>query len=161
MINRYTQQLKRCTGSGGATATRPSWHRSADAGTYTHTHKDKHTCTFIPCKLWSSSPHVIIPYTHKHPLHMPLPQENPTPPPQLSISAAGLLNWLWSAAFGGALLCALPNWSQWRFSRRTLAPVALCSRARHSVILRGSFTPLPLCVPAVAACVWACVSLLC
>ncbi|KAI9533456.1 hypothetical protein NQZ68_024510 [Dissostichus eleginoides] len=47
------------------------------------------------------------------------------PPPQLSVSAAGLLNWLCSAAS----LCSMPNWSQWRLSRGTVAPVALQSSA--------------------------------
>lgn len=95
----------------------------------------------IPCMLWSSSPHVIIPYAHKHPLHMLPSSGKPTPPLQLSVPAAGLLNWMWSLAFGCALLCALPNWSQWRFSRRTLSPVVLRSRAQRSIIFSGGFTP--------------------
>ena len=106
-----------------------------------HTHKQTHAPS-SPAYC-DRPPHVIIPYTHKPPpLHAPS-SEKTTPPPQLSVSAAGLLNWLWSAAFGGALLCALPNWSQWRLSRRTLAPVVLCSRAQRSIILySGAVSPL-------------------
>lgn len=108
-------------------------------------------------------PRIIIPYeyTHKHSLHMPLPlKKKPSPPPQLSVSAAGLLNWLWSVAFGCALLRALPNWSQWRFSRRTLSPVVLCSRAQRAVLYSGgSVAPPPLRASAAArsSCVGMCV----
>lgn len=113
----------------------------------------------IPCTLWSSSPHVIIPYAQT-PLHMLPSSGKPTPPLQLSVPAAGLLNWMWSLALGCALLCAPPNWSQWRFSRRTLSPVVLRSRAQRSIIFSGGFTPPRLCASAGDRCAWVCVFLL-
>lgn len=73
----HAAAVKACARSGGVASDQhnPGWSRCP----HMHTH------TFI-----LSTPHVLIAsYAHKH----PLPLENLAPPPQLSVSAAGLLNW--------------------------------------------------------------------
>lgn len=47
------------------------------------------------------------------------------------------------------MLRALPNWSQWRLSRRTLAPVVLRSRAQR-MLYWGAASASPCCTSTLA-----------